>query len=446
LFAAMARRLVLLGVLSACSGNAGKGAPDAARAPDALDAAVVAPDAAVDAAPDTTPPHPPLAPVVVRPAGDKTLHHLDCALNGRGEGLAAWRETDTDFKSAVWASRLPRGERAWRAAERLGARPASFIDGPVATLDDEGRGLAVWNESDVADAGVMAARLIPATGWGPPARVSTGWILSLVGSAAGDAAAFGAVEGKPPTLLRYAPASGWTPDAALRLEREGFFFASALGEGVLAWNQPAANGQELHASSYRPAVGWSAPERLQDARPFDHPLPILNGAVGPDGMSVLLWNRGGEVKGQLFAAARTAGAWQPPHLLADGDAALWTTTVAVAGAQALVVWETGDAPERKVWAARHSAGWQAAVALGEGSELTAGAVNGAGTAVVAWATPAGIFGRHYTAARGWTGTAAALDRNAGVASLCAAIDGEGRGWIVWVGKSPQVVQAAALAD
>jgi hypothetical protein len=37
---------------------------------------------------------------------------------------------------------------------------------------------------------------------------------------ASHAVAFGVVEGTPPTLLRYRPATGWTLDAPLKLEQE----------------------------------------------------------------------------------------------------------------------------------------------------------------------------------------------------------------------------------
>jgi hypothetical protein len=372
------------------------------------------------------------------------LHHLDCAFNRGGDGVAVWRETDFDFKSTVWASRFA---GAWQPAERLGARPATLIEGPVTALDGEGRGLAVWNESEVMDAGVIAARLVPATGWAAPARVSAGWILSLAGSAAGEAAAFGLGEAKSTTLLRFTPSAGWA-DESVPLERAGSFFASPLGRGLLVWNQLTAGGHELFLSDYRGAA-WTAPVRLQEAHVFDHPLPILNGALAPDGSTLLIWNRGGEVTGQLWGAGRSAeGAWEPPHLLADGEAALWTTDVVAAdGGAGLAVWETGDSPERKVWAALHDAsGWRPAVRMGDRSEVTAGALGAGGSALVAWASPGRLYGRHYDPVAGWGGIAAGLDTNAGVASLCAAVDGAGRGWLVWVGESPQVVRAAPLND
>jgi hypothetical protein len=430
-------RWALLAVLLSCAGK--DPGVDAATTTDAMDAAAPTADAAPDEAM-----HAPLAAVLVRPSGERTLHHLDCALNRAGAGVAVWRETDFDFKSTVWASRFA---GAWQPSERLGARPATQIEGPVAALDGEGRGLAVWNESEVMDAGVFAARLLPATGWAAPARISPRWILSLAGSAAGEAAAFGAGDAKSATLLRFTPSAGWA-DEVVRLDPEGSFFASPLGHGLLVWNQPAAGGREVYTSDSLGGA-WAAPVRLQDARAFDNPLPILNAALAPDGSTILIWNRGGEVTGQLWGAGRSAdGAWEPPHLLADGEAALWTTDVVAAdGGGGVAVWETGDSPERKVWAALHDAsGWRPAVRMGDRSEVTAAALGAGGSAVVAWASPGRLYGRHYDPVAGWGAVAAGLDTNAGVASLCAAVDGAGHGWLVWVGESPQVVHAAPLDD
>jgi hypothetical protein len=84
--------------------------------------------------------------------------------------------------------------------------------------------------------------------------------------------------------------------------------------------------------------------------------------------------------------------------------------------------------------------------LGEGSEITTGAYEPNGSAVVAWSTPRGVFARHYTPGRSWAATAGMLGDRVGVADLCAGIDARGRSWIVWVGESPQQIRAAALAD
>jgi hypothetical protein len=434
------RPLALLGLLG-CGGGAG--VMDAAQAPDA----VSPPDAAT--APDAPPAAEvaPLAAVVVRPPSDRSLQDIDCALGPGGDGIVVWRETDADFRSQVWSSRLPPDQRAWQAPLAIGARPAGQVDGPFVTIDDRGRALAVWNETGAADPGVVGARGLPASGWEAPAVISaSGWVTALVGEATGEAVAFGVVEGKPPTLLRHSPDGGWSPDPMLRLERDGSFFASSSGAALLAWSAPAAAGQELFTSDYLPSTGWTAPARLQEARPLDSPLPILNGALTPDGTGLLLWNRGGEVRGELWVAARASGMpWEPPRLLTDGAAPLWTTEVAAAGIDgAVVVWETGDGPRRTVNAAVRTGGaWQPSAILGTGSELTAGAVAATGAAVVAWSTPGGVFARRYTPGRGWSATSAWPDDFAGVASLCTAIDATGRAWIVWVGESPQVVRAAA---
>jgi hypothetical protein len=425
---------VALGPLLGCGDGAPRARemPDAAPGPDAP-----APDAPMPGAAS------PLATTVVRPPADRSLQDLHCALSRGGDGIAVWRETDADFQSQVWSARLTRDGQTWQPPLQVGARPAAQVDGPLATIDDEARALAVWNETGTATAGVVAARGLPATGWDTPAVISAGWVTTLVGTPAGAAVAHGVVEGKPPTLLRYLPASGWLPDAALHLDHDGTLFAAPSGAALLAWNTPTPAGQALSTSDYLQGT-WTPPTILQAARPLTNPLPIVDGAL-TDGSALLLWNRGGEIRGELWAATRNGAPWDPPMMLDDGEAPLWTTHVALSGSNAVVVWETGDAPARKVHAAvRIAGGWQPSPTLGAGSELTAVGITPTGTAVVAWSTPGGVFARLYTPSTGWSAPSAWLDDLAGVASLCAGIDARGRAWLLWIGQSPQLIRAALI--
>src|SRR5205814_1065089 len=92
----------------------------------------------------------------------------------------------------------------WQPAQSLGERPAADLNQLAVTVDGDGRTLAVWNESDGPAAGVVGTSFAPGSGWAAPARIGPGWVLTLAGSRAGDAVAFGVLEGTPPTLLRYA--------------------------------------------------------------------------------------------------------------------------------------------------------------------------------------------------------------------------------------------------
>jgi hypothetical protein len=425
----------------------------AADAATALATDGPAADATPDAAPaEAAPAAPTLNTVTLRPGDDKSLQHLECAMNAAGEAVAVWKESDADGKLQVWAAQLPREQGAWRPLVRLGARPTSDLDRVSATVDGEGRALAVWNELDGADAGVVAARFLPATGWEPPKRISPGWVLSLVGSGSGEATAWSALEGTPPTLVRFAPATGWQADSAFQVPRPGFFFASPLGRGVHLWNQPAAatpGAHELLLVEYGAGGAWTAPARLQEALPFDHPFPMINGAIARDGSGVVIWNRGGEAQGELWSSVSAQpGAWQPPHRLAGGEAPLWNTTLlARDGGDVLAAWESGSPPRRKVWAALRTAGhWHPAVVLGDGSELVTGALGAAGSAVVAWATPHRVYARRHTAGSGWGPPLLAQGQNGGVADLCAGIDEKGRGWILWINGGPQMLRAAPVPE
>jgi hypothetical protein len=447
----MARRWLPWFVLCAGCGD-GSAAIDGAfaaidGAPEAIDAAFEPTDGPPADAPATEAPPPQLLDtVMLRPASERSLQHLECAGNASSGGVAIWRETDGDGKHGVWASHVANDQ--WQPAASLGGRPTADLNRTGVTVDSEGRALAVWNESDGPAAGVVGTRFLPDTGWAAPARIGAGWVLTMVGDAAGDAVAFGVLEGSPPTLLRYSPAVGWMEEANLKVPQPGFFFASPTGRGVMFWNQADAGWAALMASEYVGGV-WSPAMTVQDARPFDHPLPSVNAALAADGSGLVVWNRGGELQGELWASGRTQfDLWQVPHQLSSGDAPLWTTTVlAQEEGGALVTWETGMPPGRKIWAAtRRTNLWGETVNLGEGSEMVTGALAASGEALVVWSTPSRVYSRRYRPARGWSLARLASGNNGGVADLCAFIDDRGRGWAVWISGGPQVLRAALITN
>jgi hypothetical protein len=398
---------------------------------------------------------PPLAPVSIRVGEGRALQHLGCAIAGAGDGVVVWREKDREERSAVWVSQLVANRAGWQPAQPLRAPGAVEIDGVAAAVDEQGRALAVWNEFDGTTGLVSGARFAPEGGagssprWSSPAPLAVGWILNLVGGPAGEAAAYGILEGASmPTLLRHSPDRGWEPDSGLATARAGFFFADPRGRGLLIWNQPAAPGaQEVLAARHPFRGSWSDPTRVQEGRAFDHPLPSVNAALAADGSGLVVWNRGGDLQGELWAAVTDAdGGWEAPHRLADGEAPLWTTTpLWTVGGEALVIWETGNPPRRKVWAARRRGGaWQPSVVLGQGSEIATGALSPSGEALVSWSTPGGLQARRSAPAGAWGPPSVAGSGAEGIADLCAGIDADGRAWMIWIGSSPQVVRAARM--
>jgi hypothetical protein len=437
--------------LGACSGTRGDNpsadAADAQPTPDAAIADIGPSDASpADVPPDTDDLTVPAT--ILRPGGERSLQHLDCMVNPDGEGIAVWRETERDGTPQIWASHLTRSRLAWEAPRQLGVRTAAEIDRISVAIDRNGRALAVWNETGGAEDGVVGVFFKADTGWTDPARVAPGWFLSLVSHPDGQATAFGVLEGTPTTLLRFLPATGWQVDDALKVDRPGFFFASPLGNAVQFWNVPAtaASNHELMLSEYA-AGTWTPPTRLQEPQPFDHPFPMVNAALATDGSGLAIWNRGGEAQGELWASARNASGWAPPHRLKDGESALWTTTVLISdGGNGLIVWETGNPPKRKIWSALHlDQAFQPASMLGEGSELVTGAVAKVGsgtTAVVAWSTIGNVILRRWSPTTGWEPAKAASGRNGGVADLCATLDAQGRARALWISGSPQTVKTA----
>jgi hypothetical protein len=450
-----ARPLWLPGLLALAACDGGTAHLPADAQPDVVavtDAAVDAsrPDAAPAedaAALEAAPPERVLGTMMLRSGGERTLQHMECAGNAAGDGMVIWRETD-DFQHEVWTARLGR-DGQWQPPLSLGLRPTTELDRLGVTLDADGNALAVWNELDGPQHGVVSARAPAGAAWTAPAAISPGWVLTLVGSPSGAAVAHGVVEGTAPTLLRYLPETGWREET-IHPERPGFFFAGAGGRGVMFWNESAGagHGHYLEASEYGGST-WGPPVRVQDAMAFSHPIPSVNAAFASGGNGLVVWNRGGDLQGQLWVAfTASPTAWEPPHLLGDGDAPLWTTTALVQpGGEAMVSWETGMPPRRKVWTALRRAGaWQDSVLMGEGAEADTAALSPSGDALVAWSTAGRVYGRHNSLARGWGPAQLALGDNGGVSDLCAFIDGKGHGWILWINGGPQRLRAAPISD
>ena len=149
--------------------------------------------------------------------------------------------------------------------------------------------------------------------------------------------------------------------------------------------------------------------------------------------------------GGLHRGPRRLGA---THLLGDGDAPLWTTTpLALDGGGAMVSWETGMPPLRKVWTALRRMGqWQDSMLMAEGAEADTAALSPSGNALVAWSTAHRVYGRYHSLGRGWGPAQLALGDNGGVSDLCAFIGGQGRGWILWINGGPMRLRAAPIAE
>jgi len=95
------------------------------------------------------------------------LRVADLAIDVVGNGLAVW---DEDQRTRVWVNRFSAG-MGWQGAELLDAT-AVDASAPRVAMDADGNAIAVWLRTDDATQKVWASRYTLASGWGSPELIS----------------------------------------------------------------------------------------------------------------------------------------------------------------------------------------------------------------------------------------------------------------------------------
>jgi hypothetical protein len=195
---------------------------------------------------------------------------LSLGMNATGRAVALWElqtGTEVDLSAAEY---LP--GTGWSTPQPVEARPER-VSHPQVAVDSQGRGLAVWRQSDGIDESLWAAHHVPGQGWGTPQLLETepGAISapSLVADASGTALVAWLQPGAAGTRVlvsRHTPGGGWSAPAQLAASAEGPTVAAGLGADgsalVLFRVLETAGGSTRHrlsASRWEPATGWMAP-------------------------------------------------------------------------------------------------------------------------------------------------------------------------------------------
>jgi len=211
------------------------------------------------------------------------------------------------------------------------------------------------------------------------------------------------------------------------------------GNAIAVWPQFDGARLSIWASRYRPGLGWSAQEVIDDDVVGDATGPQI--AVSPGGDAIAVWSQYDDVGyDRVWANHYQAGAgWGVPELLGPVDYSSIVDAVAAdADGNMFAVWQASD---DNLWAARYTggAGWGTAEVIKADPGWVNSAhiaVDPAGNAFVVWwqydGTRANIWGNRYAAGSGW-GTAALLETdNAGPAEYPGvAVDADGNAIAVW---------------
>jgi len=211
------------------------------------------------------------------------------AVDAAGNGLAIWLQSG-QLWSCLYTPALGWSAPEVAVEDGQGAGPATYAE---LTLDDFGRGIAVWSRRDTSypDYDVVAAHYTVDVGWDAP-QVLDGVerhnanYPDLANDAEGNAIAVWTETppvGTPPQVAslwarRYSPGAGWGPATPLEHDdagsvRDPAVAMSAGGSAIVVSIRLALPPTYLWANHYEPDVGWGPPTPISatGARGFREP-------------------------------------------------------------------------------------------------------------------------------------------------------------------------------
>jgi len=247
--------------------------------------------------------------------GVNSAYNPHVAVNGAGQGLAAWVQQQGDGTTVsngpqdIWGRFASTG--TWGTGSRLNgvAGDVDWVYGQVAVaLDSQGHGFALWVQgSGVLPFVVHAARFAGASGWQPSAVITSNALDNCYGphlafDSTGNAVAVwqqqtgtGAYGG----VNRFDIASGWGTSGAIGNDVAGDVYdphvaIDGAGNATAVWYQWDTSGNQtntINVMSNRSLAGgaWGS-SRLVSAAPsggLTYPVPRV--AANAMGQTLLVW-------------------------------------------------------------------------------------------------------------------------------------------------------------
>jgi hypothetical protein len=308
------------------------------------------------------------------------------AIDANGNALAVWKRAETQPGSSigyevVLASYRPAGSNVWQPPVTLG-KGAYWK--PEVAFDRAGDATAAWisQPGDYSSQVLMSSTRSAVSGkWSPPVQLSPPgeWAYGpqqLGVDSAGDAVvamSFGEVF--------YRPADG-TWQAATQPIRVSYWALAVASDGSTVLAGLDVGGGSISAvSGYRGM--WAAPVVLGSASQSYAPPAV---AIAPGGNAVVSWATQEHGNNIVYAAVRTAGAWESakPVSFVDGNAYDPAVGIDDRG-DVLGVWDARVDPEASFRPAGAST-WQRPLAIGPSIDYATPslAMNAAGQAVAVW--------------------------------------------------------------
>ena len=95
--------------------------------------------------------------------GDAQTRFPHVAIDGKGNGIAAWNRTDGGFYN-IWATHFTANGK-WSKPELIESDDTGHALWAWVSIDGEGNGLVTWHQFDKTWFNIWANRYTPAKGW-----------------------------------------------------------------------------------------------------------------------------------------------------------------------------------------------------------------------------------------------------------------------------------------
>ena len=250
----------------------------------------------------------------------------EVALDDQGNALALWAQRNAQGLWRVYANRYTR-RTTWASAQAIDADTGGSAGRLALGMNAAGSGLALWESQSGAQVDLFAAEYLPGTGWSPPQPVEAraervSHPLAAVDAQGRGLAVWRQSDGTDESLwaAHHVPGQGWGTPRLLETEAGAVsahsLAANASGSAVVAWLQAGATGTRVLASHYTPGSGWSAPEQLAASAES----PTVAAALSTNGSAVVLFRvletTGGSPRHRLASSRWEPGSgWTGPALV-----------------------------------------------------------------------------------------------------------------------------------
>jgi hypothetical protein len=321
------------------------------------------------------------------------------AMNARGDSVAVWRG-DEGSETVLRAALRPAGGQ-WSASEALThSGLAGSISSVEAGIDDSGRAVAVWTDSQGSGVSVRSSTYSGGA-WSaskplsPPNEEAAGPTIAVNGN--GDAVAAWHSKIGAPYVVRAATrvaAGGWSSVHTISSAAPADAFVprvaiDAHGDAVVVWQENGAGNRLVGAATRHAGAPWAAAKTLSSpVRDSTRPKVAIDAA----GDATAIWDSSsGYGYGIICSVTGSAvsGDWNLPKDVAfAGQSGRPEIAMNLAG-DAVVAWQRQNKKTYIETSVRSGPGgaWQAAQAVSDPTQEADDervAIDGAGNVVAAW--------------------------------------------------------------